>query len=163
MNSKLYYNQTILLNFEQINPQDKIILPGSAKGIDPAKSSLTVKLDFQPNKYYNVVFRMCKKNKKTVAIAMSGGVDSSVAAALLKNQDFKIIGVFMEVYTDSILESEVMHHACFGPNGYALENKKNPQFEVQDNRSVREIISMIKKKGYDPVFTDWRRIENSFG
>ncbi len=47
--------------------------------------------------------------------------------------------------------------------GYALENKKNPQFEVQDNRSVREIISMIKKKGYDPVFTDWRRIENSFG
>jgi len=47
--------------------------------------------------------------------------------------------------------------------GYALENKKNSQFEVQDNRSVREIISMIKKKGYNPVFTDWRRIENYSG
>ena len=47
--------------------------------------------------------------------------------------------------------------------GYAGVNEQNPQFEVQDNRSVREIISLIKQKGYDPVFTDWRRIENSSG
>ena len=35
------------------------------------------------------------KNRKTVYVAMSGGVDSSVAAALLKKQGHNVTGVFM--------------------------------------------------------------------
>lgn len=41
-----------------------------------------------------------KKNKKAV-VAMSGGIDSSVAAALLKKTDFNIIGVFMRFWMAS--------------------------------------------------------------
>lgn len=40
-----------------------------------------------------------KNTKKTVYVAMSGGVDSSVAAALLKKQGFNIVGVFMKPWS----------------------------------------------------------------
>lgn len=44
--------------------------------------------------------------------------------------------------------------------GYASCETKDPQFEVIDNRSVEQITRMLHQKGFDPVFTDWRRIDN---
>lgn len=38
---------------------------------------------------------------------------------------------------------------------YAKNNRKSSQFEIQDQRSVSEIKTMLEKKGYQPVFKDW--------
>lgn len=47
--------------------------------------------------------------------------------------------------------------------GYTLIETKeqDPQFDIKDERTVDEIVKLLKSKDFDPVFTDWRPIENS--
>ncbi len=52
-----------------------------------------------------------KKNKK-VCIAMSGGVDSSVAAGLLKKQGYDCVGVFMHFWADPLAEDKALNKCC---------------------------------------------------
>jgi len=52
------------------------------------------------------------KNKKKIIIAMSGGVDSSVAAALLKEQGHELIGIFMHFWAEESLGSGQTNKCC---------------------------------------------------
>ncbi|MAG37936.1 tRNA 2-thiouridine(34) synthase MnmA [Candidatus Pacearchaeota archaeon] len=89
-----------------------------------------------------------KPTKKTVVLGMSGGVDSSVAALLLKKQGYKVVGIFLrnypdtEPYLDSICpfkgDKEIAERVC---------QKLNIPFRVIDYRKqyLKDVIEPMFK------------------
>jgi tRNA-uridine 2-sulfurtransferase len=77
-------------------------------------------------------------SKKRVLMAMSGGVDSSVAAALLVEQGYEVIGVTMNTWTDDIPEEIQMneHSGCCSlaavEDARAVANKLGIPFYVMN-------------------------------
>ena len=53
-----------------------------------------------------------KINRKKVLVAMSGGVDSSVAAQLLKNQGYQVAGIFLHFWKDSHEGKQLENRCC---------------------------------------------------
>ncbi len=72
-----------------------------------------------------LLFMSTQKNKK-IFVAMSGGVDSSVAAALLKKDGYDVVGVFMKNWSDSSF----------------FKDKKMCPWE-EDQKDAREVASIL--------------------
>lgn len=54
-------------------------------------------------------------NPRRVAVGMSGGIDSSVAAALMIQQGYDVVGITMQIYDGSVAMPDEGRSGCFGP------------------------------------------------
>ena len=67
------------------------------------------------------------RDPSRVVIAMSGGVDSSVAAALLVRQGYEVIGMMMRLWSEP--GTETSNHCCT-PDAMALARRIAAQLEI---------------------------------
>lgn len=83
--------------------------------------------------------------KKTVVVGMSGGVDSSVAAYLLKEQGYQVIGVTMQIWQEKDWEKTAEEGGCCGQQ--AVEDAKR----VSDVLGIPHYVMNFRKEFKESV------------
>jgi len=89
---------------------------------------------------------------KTVVIGMSGGVDSSVAAILLKKQGYNVIGLFMRNW-DSSINNDILGNPTLNNNICPQEQDYNDALEVCKKIGIPLHRIDFVKEYWDYVFT----------
>lgn len=89
---------------------------------------------------------------KTVVVGMSGGVDSSVSAYLLKKQGYNVIGLFMRNW-DAALNNDIEGNPTFNENICPQEIDYNDALKVCEQLEIPLHRVDFIKEYWDNVFT----------
>lgn len=89
---------------------------------------------------------------KKVVVGMSGGVDSSVAALLLKNQGYEVIGLFMRNW-DATLNNDIEGNPTLNNNICPQEQDYNDALKVCQELDIPLHRVDFIKEYWDNVFT----------
>ena len=83
---------------------------------------------------------------KTIAVGMSGGVDSTVAASILKEEGYNVIGLTMKIWDGPAASKPCDKHACYGPDeAFDIEDTKKAADELGIKLHVIDLSKEYKK------------------
>jgi tRNA-uridine 2-sulfurtransferase len=71
--------------------------------------------------------------KQKVIVGLSGGVDSSVAAFLLKEQGYDVTGVTMSIWNHKVTSTPTGKHSCYGPD---------EEEEIEEAKEVADLLGI---------------------
>jgi tRNA-specific 2-thiouridylase len=91
------------------------------------------------------------KNKRVV-VAMSGGVDSSVAAAMLLEKGYEVIGITMQLWPKK--EEEGERPACCGID--AIEGARKVANQLGITHYVMDFREIFQKKVIEDFYTEYK-------
>ena len=93
--------------------------------------------------------------KKKVAVGMSGGVDSSVAAYLLKEQGYDVVGVTMQIWQDEDVCTVSENGGCCGLS--AVEKTKRVADKLEIPHYVMNFKNQFKENVIDYFMEEYMR------
>ncbi len=97
--------------------------------------------------------KMTNPNQTRVALGMSGGIDSSVAALLLRKAGYQVVGLTMQIWDPRVKTAGGKGNACYGPD------------EEEDIEAARQVAANLDiphytvplQEEYTRFVLDWYR------
>lgn len=97
------------------------------------------------------------QSRERILVGMSGGVDSSVAAALLLREGHDVAGVTMQTYSGELGETGLGGHGCYGPGEQEeLDQARDVAAELGIDHHVVDVRAIYRREVVDYYCSEYQ-------